>query len=372
MGKLNEYIKKEMYKRKRYYNATEDEMAKKNMKTLRSTSLVVMALILICLVLTPLIVETWKITIYHILFIPVLAVFYVICRMYDRKPDQKYAAVCVLCLIFEAIVLTFTMMIDIFSSPIAPASFIPLVFVVIPTLFIMPLKYLYIFILGYEAIFVYWAYSAKNIFVAQYDVFTSIVGLIFSIAIVQIITNLRVKDYMLRMEYRALNAKDSVSVMMDRDIFEMEMEDYLKLKNPSATCSLIIVDINNMEKIGEDCGHNISEKLIEGFEQILQETFRGADILGNFGEDEFGVFLKGAASMPLIDMKCGMIGKKLTDYAQQELSVDVSYDIGCAAADEESVDVEKMFRQAYKALEEAKNPKRKDILRKNTSELHRI
>lgn len=359
MGKLNDYIRKEMYKRKRYYNATENEMAKKNMKTLLSTSLVVITLILLCFILTPLIIETWKITIYHILFIPVLAVFYIICRIYDKKPDKKYAQVCVLCLIFEAIVLTFTMMIDIFSSPIAPASFIPLVFVVIPTLFIMPLKYLYIFILGYEAIFIYWAYSVKNIFVAQYDVFTSIVGLIFSIAIVQIITNLRVKDYMLRMEYKALNAKDSVSAMMDRDIFEMEMEDYLKLKNPSATCSLIIIDINSIDKIRKEYGHNISEKFIVEFGQILQETFRGADIFGNFGNDQFGVFLKGAASIPLLDMKCDMIGKKLIGYAQRELSTDISYEIGCIGADEESVDVVKMFGQSYKALEAAKSSEKK-------------
>ena len=115
---------------------------------------------------------------------------------------------------------TFILLIDALSDTTAPGTSFPMLCIALPVAFILPMRLSFAPVILAECAYVAVVLNAKPIEIAQYDVFSSLVGIGFSLALWQMIARMRIRDYELRMRYRQLSTQDTLSGILNKMAFE--------------------------------------------------------------------------------------------------------------------------------------------------------
>ena len=245
-------------------------------------------------------------------------------------------------------------MIDALSDTTAPGTFFPMLCIALPVAFILPMRLSFAPVILAECAYVAVVLNAKPIEIAQYDVFSSLVGISFSLALWQMIARMRIRDYELRMRYRQLSTKDTLSGILNKMAFEVAANRYLRASDRPAGGALIIMDLDNFKGINDRLGHYTGDRLLRSIGEFLPSVFRASDLIGRFGGDEFIVLVKGAISQTALEDKCVQIQQKLRQLRIADGCEGVTCSIGCANIREPSETFEHLFRRADAALYRAK------------------
>jgi len=98
--------------------------------------------------------------------------------------------------------------------------------------------------------------------------------------------------YNLKEKLKTLAITDSMTKLYNRKYFVETSNSILKLaKRNSTNCSIAMFDLDNFKNINDTYGHNIGDKIIIFFADILQECTRQSDIISRWGGEEFLIFL---------------------------------------------------------------------------------
>lgn len=153
--------------------------------------------------------------------------------------------------------------------------------------------------------------------------------------------------------------------------FKAEMDAMTKIYNKVATrekinaCiensrkqdkhALLIVDMDNFKKINDTFGHLKGDEVLKEGVGHLKNMFRGDDIIGRIGGDEFVVFMSNVTSREDIVKKARSIGKAfLKTHSQDGVDVTVSASIGISIYPMDGGDYEELLDKSDKALYEVK------------------
>ncbi len=354
MGLLLTVIREDFAKKKRYFRQAEQEIAEKNLHLMHSLSLVTAVLLLFFYGITPFIIKGWTITLQHILFLPAVLILHGIAALYQRVEPPRNQFITVLCLLFEVALFSFAILIDVLPSPTGPSSFVPVLFVALPALFILPFRYTYSVILLFEVIYIAAVVILESPSIGQYDIFGSIVGVVFSIPVSQVIMRLRIQDHEIRMKYKQLSTQDALSGILNKKACEDAAQRYLQAFNPAVTCMLVMLDIDDFKLVNDRSGHYTGDILLRTIADLLSETFRATDVIGRFGGDEFMVLVKGSSDYETLARKCGDIQAALSHFTVNDCALQVTCSIGGVLVDGQNVNFESLFRQADDALYAAK------------------
>lgn len=114
------------------------------------------------------------------------------------------------------------------------------------------------------------------------------------------------KDALLRRQMEAkivhLSLTDELTSLNNRRGFLLRADQLFKLMHRVKTRAwLVYVDIDNLKKVNDECGHEAGDRLIRGAAKVLKESFRDSDVIGRIGGDEFVVFATGS-STPLTEI----------------------------------------------------------------------
>ncbi|MBL8077659.1 MAG: diguanylate cyclase [Anaerolineales bacterium] len=90
-------------------------------------------------------------------------------------------------------------------------------------------------------------------------------------------------------EVKKLAITDPLTGIYNRTFFEAELERMNMSRD--FPISIIIADVDNLKITNDQFGHAVGDQLLKNTAQLLQETFRAADIIARIGGDEFGVLL---------------------------------------------------------------------------------
>ena len=354
MKKLRHLIKENAARRERYFQEAEQEIADKNLRLLQGLSLATAGLLLFFFAVTPLIIHGWTMTPQHAFFLPATLTFYAAAVYYRKRGVSSIRLINGLCLLFEVVLFLFIELIDVLQSPDVPASFMPVLCVALPTLFILRFRQTYPLMLIFEVIFVIAAYSWKSPFIARYDVFNSVVGVAFSVTVAQTVMRLRVQDHEVRMKYEQLSTRDSLSGILNKKACKETVEHYLRAHNPNTTCVLMMLDVDDFKSVNDQLGHYTGDILLRAIGELLTETFRSSDTVGRFGGDEFIVLMKQTADRKVLETKCELLRERLQRAVSAEHTFRVTCSIGCVIVDGQEADYDSLFRQADDALYQAK------------------
>lgn len=348
------YLKNDREKKRQYFHTAYQEIGELNLKFLQLASVSTVFLLLLFFLLTPFIITDWDMTPQHSLFLPVSFLFAVISICYGKSKRNNYKTIFILCLLYEITLLIFIILIDIFTDPGRPGSFFGPLAVALPALFILPLKLSYLLLFVFEALYITLAFSYKVHFIAQYDVFASVVGITFSLVIAQTILHLRSNDFDLRLRYQQLSQQDFLSGILNKQAFEEAAHSFLQNRTPAQHCALLLFDLDDFKNINDTLGHYAGDQLLRKIGDFLPQLFRVSDLIGRFGGDEFVILIKGSITVHTLERKCSMIQQRLHSLKLTGLDTDVTCSIGGVISHDPQITYEELFIQADKALYTAK------------------
>ncbi len=96
-------------------------------------------------------------------------------------------------------------------------------------------------------------------------------------------------------EMVVLSLTDELTGLYNRRRFFVLMEQYLKIASRTKKRLLLLyIDMDDLKKINDQCGHTEGDQALIDFATILKKTFRNSDIIARIGGDEFVVLLESA------------------------------------------------------------------------------
>lgn len=146
---------------------------------------------------------------------------------------------------------------------------------------------------------------------------------------------------------------DTFTKLLNKTPFFEKVDSLLQSK-PDASCTMILFDIDNFKTVNDLCGHNTGDRIILSVSEIINNAFRGTDLVGRFGGDEFVVFMQDCNNVQLIKEKIEAIQHQLANQVYLEsLSRMLTISAGFCCSNGSLSRIE-LFDKADKALYQAK------------------
>ncbi len=85
--------------------------------------------------------------------------------------------------------------------------------------------------------------------------------------------------------------QDDLTGLLNKSTTKSEIETFLK-ENVRGSHALFLIDVDNFKTINDSLGHLFGDSVLISVAKKIQELFRGTDVVGRIGGDEFMVFMK--------------------------------------------------------------------------------
>ena len=116
---------------------------------------------------------------------------------------------------------------------------------------------------------------------------------------------------------------------------------------------LLILDLDSFKLVNDIYGHEVGDKILIRFAELLKKSFRANDIVGRIGGDEFVAFLKDVNDGEDVKRIIARLNEQLVESAQSILTGDIRIPLGVSAGavmSEEDSDYYGLFNKADKSL----------------------
>ena len=116
---------------------------------------------------------------------------------------------------------------------------------------------------------------------------------------------------------------------------------------------LLVLDLDGFKLVNDIYGHEMGDRILVRFAELLKKSFRANDIVGRIGGDEFVAFLKDVKDGKDVKRIIARLNEQLVESAQSILSGNVRIPLGVSAGavmTEEDSDYYELFNKADKSL----------------------
>ena len=147
---------------------------------------------------------------------------------------------------------------------------------------------------------------------------------------------------------------DTMTGLLNKASSQEEI-DLLAKTNPGA---LIMIDLDSFKPVNDIYGHDMGDKVLIRFSEIIRSAIRSTDLAGRIGGDEFIVFCINILDEEVIAEKAAYINEQIVLAAKElmgdDMTIPIGASIGCAFAPDEGKDFLSLFKKADKALYDVK------------------
>lgn len=148
---------------------------------------------------------------------------------------------------------------------------------------------------------------------------------------------------------------DELTGICNRRAFEHKVESWIDSEECTGKQAFLMMDVDLFKEINDVYGHAVGDKVLKRVGKILKETFRGSDILGRIGGDEFVVFMKDITVEEMAARKAEELKEKLQEIDFPELKGrKITASMGIAFLPEDGESYKEVYVCADKALYETK------------------
>ena len=126
-----------------------------------------------------------------------------------------------------------------------------------------------------------------------------------------------------------------------------------------ATCAgevgiLMMIDLDSFKLINDIYGHDMGDKILISFSELLGEAVDEDDVIGRIGGDEFVGFIKNTIDEDDVEKICKFMNKELTKSAKslmgEDMNIPLGTSIGAVRVPAEGTEYEELMKKADKAL----------------------
>ncbi len=145
--------------------------------------------------------------------------------------------------------------------------------------------------------------------------------------------------------------KDALTGIYNQGATEQLIHDAIEDGNENSLSAMMIIDLDNFKEANDLLGHANGDQLLEKTAGILKEMFKGGDVIGRIGGDEFLVYMRNLESISDADEMAGNIVKQVRydlDFEGQPIHVTCS--VGVAVYPYHGKNYEELFEKADRAV----------------------
>ncbi len=150
--------------------------------------------------------------------------------------------------------------------------------------------------------------------------------------------------------------RDSLTKLLNKETCRHEVEACLAGRKEQTISVLAIIDLDNFKEVNDRYGHLYGDAVLARIADETGKMFRGTDIVGRIGGDEFLVFLPQVSerepAAKRFDVLVERLRSALSEYSDQ---ADLSCSVGIAFAPDHGTAYEELFQRADQALYMAKH-----------------
>ena len=121
-----------------------------------------------------------------------------------------------------------------------------------------------------------------------------------------------------------------------------------------ASGTLMMVDLDSFKLVNDIYGHDMGDKILIRFAEILRSVIRSSDVAGRMGGDEFIVFCRDIRDEAIIAEKSAAINEQILSSAKammgEGMNIPLGASIGAVKVPNEGTDFDLLFHKADQAL----------------------
>ncbi|MDE6847689.1 MAG: diguanylate cyclase [Lachnospiraceae bacterium] len=156
-------------------------------------------------------------------------------------------------------------------------------------------------------------------------------------------------DLLLRAE------KDALTGLYNKGATMQLIENTISESRNGALNALMIIDLDNFKEVNDLLGHAQGDKTLVDTATALNDIFKGGDIVGRIGGDEFVVFMKNLNAISDADILAAKVVRDVNyNFNYEGKPVRVTCSVGVAIFPYHGNDYEELFDKADKAVYTAK------------------
>ena len=150
--------------------------------------------------------------------------------------------------------------------------------------------------------------------------------------------------------------KDALTGLYNKGTaMELVKEAIITNSNEGKLAAMIMIDLDHFKDVNDTFGHAAGDKLLEDVGKVLNDSFKGRDIVGRMGGDEFMIFMTDIKSENDAVSISTRLNKMLTKrIVKTQGEVTISASIGIAICDSKMTEFEALFKRADEALYKTK------------------
>ena len=359
MGKFHAWLSKLQELRdkvKKYFHESHQEIMESNLHILQTLTLVTVGMLVLYLIMCSTMIRDWRVSVWHIAFLAVAVVLCAGVYVYRKESAANRKGAMALCVGFQAVVLSFSIALDVFVDPAMPGCFTPMLCIALSVSFILPIGLELGLVWAFGAAYALAVGLVKEWAVGRYDLFCVVVGLLLATVISLVILSLRVQDHEMRMHYMIRSTRDPMltSLLNKRSCLD-RIRQYLRDTSPRVSCSMVFLDLDDFKHINDAYGHDAGDDILRCTSEVLRSVFKVTDVIGRFGGDEFIVLSPGLTEVEVLEKKCRLLCDTLRTYAMRERNISVSCSVGAVLVTNQPADFKSLFKQVDEATYASKD-----------------
>ncbi len=149
---------------------------------------------------------------------------------------------------------------------------------------------------------------------------------------------------------RKASVMDPMTGLLNKAASESEIGSLCR----SAQGVLMMIDLDSFKLVNDLYGHDMGDKILIRFSEILQAVVRPIDLVGRMGGDEFIAFCQNVQEEVVIEKKARFINKYIVEAAKEfmgeDMNIPLGASLGCVFVPDEGTDFASLYKKADKAL----------------------
>ena len=150
--------------------------------------------------------------------------------------------------------------------------------------------------------------------------------------------------------------RDSLTKLLNRDACRREVKSILSAEDHPPLSALAILDLDNFKEVNDHFGHLYGDTVLTRVSAEISGMFRGTDVVGRIGGDEFIIFMPDIPNQKLAQERFQILIDSLNSLLQELCSLpSLSCSVGVAFSPDHGTAYEELFQRADRALYQAKS-----------------
>ena len=150
------------------------------------------------------------------------------------------------------------------------------------------------------------------------------------------------------------SSTDSLTKLLNKSAAQREIGEMVK----KSWGAFLMIDLDSFKLVNDIYGHNMGDKILIRFAELIKSVIRENDLAGRMGGDEFVAFLQNVEDEKILQVKSDYLNEKILIVARkllgEEMQIPLGTSIGAVFVPSEGRDFTTLYKKADKALYEVK------------------